>query len=186
MLYCSVACCFTQRYLTIANASDPQSSSAEFVEEPTFPIDPHKFLAAPLVGCTKYDNLKPSRSLQGPVNDVVLMKHFLTDQLHLDSGSIKVLSEAEAGSHGEALRPTRANIEREIRAIVSAVQAGDQVLILLAGHGGQQPESKNPDPTYLKPDGLDQMFLPCDCGQWNGKKWCVERAIADYELADCV
>ena len=54
----------------------------------------------------------------------------------------------------------------------------------MAGHGGQQPERKDPDPTYLKPDGLDQMFLPCDCGQWNGKKWCVEQAIPDYELRD--
>src|SRR5262249_41939832 len=24
--------------------------------------------------------------------------------------------------------------------------------------------------------------LPCDCGQWNGKKWCVDKSIADYEL----
>ena len=52
----------------------------------------------------------------------------------------------------------------------------------MAGHGGQQPEREDPDPTYLKPDGLDQMFLPCDCGQWSGKKWCVEQAIVDYEL----
>src|SRR5205085_7245484 len=128
---------------------------------------------------TKYDNLKPNRSLQGPANDVELMRKFFTDQLQLDKKTIAVLSEPEA-ARGQQFRPTRANIEREIQNLIATAREGDQIVLLLAGHGGQQPERKDPDPTYLKPDGLDQMFLPCDCGQWNGKKWCVDRAIVDY------
>ena len=144
-------------------------------------VDPAKFHAL-LVGSTRYDNLKPERSLHGPANDVELVRRFFNEQLKLPAGSITVLSEMEAALHGLSFRPTRENIEREIQKLIGESQAGDQVVLLLAGHGGQQPEQKNPDPMYLKPDGLDQMFLPCDCGQWNGKKWCVEKAIADFEL----
>jgi len=144
-------------------------------------IDGKKFHAL-LVGCTKYDNLKPAKWLNGPANDVDLVRRFFTDRLKLPPQSIVVLSETEAAAHGATSRPTRANIEREIQTIIDAAQEGDQVVLLLAGHGGQQPEQKDPDPTYLKPDGLDQMFLPCDCGQWSGKKWCVDQAIADYEM----
>ena len=143
--------------------------------------DPAKFHAL-LIGCTRYDNLKPERSLHGPANDVELVRRFFTGQLHLPAVGITVLSELESAAKGPSFRPTRDNIEREIQMLIGEAQAGDQVVLLLAGHGGQQPEQKNPDPMYLKPDGLDQMFLPCDCGQWNGKKWCVDKAIADYEL----
>ena len=157
------------------------SVSAGGTPQGTPALDPAKFHAL-LVGCTKYDNLKPERSLHGPANDVDLMRRFLTDQLHCTAPSVAVLSEAEAAAHGADFRPTRANIERSIQQLIGAAKEGDQVMLLLAGHGGQQPEQKQADPTYLKPDGLDQMFLPCDCGQWSGKKWCVENAIADYEL----
>ncbi|HEY2827532.1 MAG TPA: caspase family protein [Pirellulales bacterium] len=176
-----IACCYGQQQAVVADTSSSESSPTTATKQSSAPIDPNKFRAL-LVGCTKYDNLKPSRSLQGPANDVALMRRFLTHQLQLNPGSITVLSEIEAAAQGDTFRPTRANIEREIQTLITAVHEGDQVMVLLAGHGGQQPERKDPDPTYLKPDGLDQMFLPCDCGQWNGKKWCVERAISDYEL----
>ncbi|HZZ26412.1 MAG TPA: caspase family protein [Pirellulales bacterium] len=159
----------------------------------TSTLDPAHFHAL-LVGCTKYDNLPANKSLRGPANDVELMRDFLTDLLRhsspdldhfkLPPTAIKVLSEADATAQGDDFRPTRTNIEREIQNLIATAQEGDQVVILLAGHGGQQPEHKNPDPIYAKPDGLDQMFLPCDCGKWNGKKWCVDRSIADYELRD--
>jgi Caspase domain len=154
----------------IASAADQASA-----------MDAGRFHAL-LVGCTRYDNLKPERSLHGPANDVELVRRFFTGPLKLPAEGITVLSELEAAMKGPSFRPARDNIEREIQKLIGEAQAGDQVVLLLAGHGGQQPEQKNPDPMYLKPDGLDQMFLPCDCGQWNGKKWCVDKAIADYEL----
>ena len=165
-------------------AANSTASAAAVSQNPTPKapvVDPSKFHAL-LIGCTKYDNLKPNRSLQGPANDVELMQKFFTGPLQLDRKSIAALSEPEAAAHGPAFRPTRENIVREIQKLISSSRPGDQVVLLLAGHGGQQPERQNPDPTYLKPDGLDQMFLPCDCGQWNGKKWCVEQAIPDFEL----
>ena len=144
-------------------------------------IDGKKFHAL-LVGCTKYDNLSQSKWLNGPANDVDLMRRFFTDRLKLPAQSIVVLSEPEAAARGADFRPTRANIEREIKKLIATAQAGDQVVLLLAGHGGQQPEHKDPDPMYAKPDGLDQMFLPCDCGHWISRNQSVERAIVDYEL----
>ncbi|HEX3997338.1 MAG TPA: caspase family protein [Pirellulales bacterium] len=137
-----------------------------------------------LVGCTKYDNFDQAKWLNGPANDVDLVRRFLTDprRLAVPAASIVVLSELEAAAKGADFRPTRANIEREIQKLIDSAQSGDQVLLLMAGHGSQQPEHGNPDPTYIKPDGYDQMFLPCDCGRWNGKTRFVDRAIADYEL----
>jgi hypothetical protein len=146
-------------------------------------IDGKKFHAL-LVGCTKYDNLNESKWLNGPANDVDLVRRYFVEDLKLPKESIVVLSEPEAAAHGETFRPTRANIEREIQKLIDTAQAGDQVVIGLGGHGGQQPEHPNADPTYLKPDGLDQMFLPCDCGHWSSKKHCVDGAIVDYEMRD--
>jgi len=171
----------------ISLGEDPKSQEAasaalvKYAAPSSSAVNSNQFRAL-LVGCTKYDNLKPAKSLHGPANDVELVRRFFTEQLHLSPASITVLSELEAQARGAGYRPTRENIEREIQALIEAAKEGDQVVLLLAGHGGQQPERKDPDPTYLKPDGLDQMFLPCDCGQWDGKKWCVEKAIADYEL----
>ncbi len=160
-------------------SAEPAKSSPSSPAAPA--IEPGKFHAL-LVGCTKYDNLKPEKSLHGPANDVALVRRFFTENLHLPADAITVLSETEAKKHGETSRPTYANIEREIKKLIDEAHEGDQVVLILAGHGGQQPEQKMPDPDYQKPDGMDQMFLPCDCGQWNGKKWCVDRSIPDYQL----
>lgn len=165
-------------------ADDPPAAATPAAAGTVAPPDAidGKTFRALLVGCTKYDNLKPTKWLNGPANDVDLVYRFFTDHLRLPPQSIVVLTEAEAAAHGETSRPTRANIGREIQKLIATAQSGDQVVLLLAGHGGQQPEQADPDPMYLKPDGLDQMFLPCDCGQWSGKKWCVENAIADHDL----
>ncbi|HTQ37407.1 MAG TPA: caspase family protein [Pirellulales bacterium] len=181
VLLSRVPCALAEDALTpvAGNQSAPASNAAAPNSTPA--VDPTKFHAL-LVGCTKYDNLKPERSLHGPANDVELVRRFFTDQLHLPLAGIAVLSEAEAAVRGSDFRPTHDNIVREIQNLIDVAHEGDQVVLLLAGHGGQQPERKDPDPTYLKPDGLDQMFLPCDCGQWSGKKWCVEKGIPDYEL----
>ncbi len=159
----------------------PSTSAAPASSADT--TNPKKFHAL-LVGCTQYDNLDPSKWLNGPANDVDLLRRFFVDHLKLLPQSIVVLSEPEATAKGPDFRPSRANITREIQKLIDTAQSGDQVVIVFGGHGGQQPEHDDPDPTYLKPDGLDQMFLPCDCGHWRGKKHCVENAIADYEMRD--
>jgi hypothetical protein len=58
--------------------------------------------------------------------------------------------------------------------------AGDQVLILLAGHGSQQPA--DPDPADEEPDGLDEIFLPADAEAWSPSAHRVVNAIVDDEI----
>ena len=59
-------------------------------------------------------------------------------------------------------RPTRANIEREFRRLADRAGPGDQVFVLLAGHGDCQPESDPPHPLHPEPDGIAEVFLPAD------------------------
>src|SRR5262249_37609522 len=57
---------------------------------------------------------------------------------------------------------------------------GDQVVILLGGHGSLQPQGdKSPFP---QPDGCDRIFLPRDVGKWNGEVKQVANAIRGDEI----
>ena len=63
-------------------------------------------------------------------------------------------------------RPTRANIEREFRRLAEQAHEGDQVVILLAGHGARQPA----DPDNHEPDGIDEI---------RGEFWDIGRMKAE-------
>lgn len=141
------------------------------------PETPRRF--ALLVGATRYPNLPDSFQLEGPANDVTLMWWTLTDRFGVPSDNIAVLSEA---LDDDAQRPTRANIEREFAHLAGIAGRGDQVLILLAGHGSQQPDQSPPDPNDPEPDGLDEIYLPSDVGKWDGDIGTVKNALVDDEL----
>jgi Caspase domain len=131
-----------------------------------------------LVGVTKYPNLEKRFELQGPANDVLLMRDLLLKHFGFRPEDIVVLAEHQ----GPDRLPTRANIEKEFKRLATAAQSGDQVVILLGGHGSQQPEDPNSkDP---EPDGLDEIFLPRDVGKWDGATGKVKNAIIDDELGD--
>lgn len=133
-----------------------------------------------LVGCTFYPNLPKRLHLQGPGNDLPLVRKLLTEQLGFRPESVAALSEQEGKDKGAGGLPTRANIEREFRRLAETAKAGDRVFILLGGHGSQQPEAEKSDEP--EPDGLDEIFLPRDVGAWDGRKAKVENAITDNEL----
>jgi hypothetical protein len=131
-----------------------------------------------LVGCTKYDNNKLFR-LVGPGNDVELLRTVLAEKFKFPAENIVVLSDKVGGR----FRPTYENIAREFAELAKKAEAGDEVVILLGGHGSQQPEQDPPDRRYPKPNGRDQIFLPADIGVWDGgKQHKVVNSIADYEL----
>jgi hypothetical protein len=96
---------------------------------------------------------------------------------HLKANQIVVLTDWQAD---KKLQPTRANIEREFARLASAAHNGDQVFILLGGHGSQQPA--DPDSDDFEPDGLDETFLPSDVRGWDGKKGLVTNAIVDDDI----
>ena len=107
-----------------------------------------------LIGVTKYDHLPRDKHLDGPANDVRLMRRLLQERFQFPAEGIVTLTEDEGSP---ARRPTRANIEREFRRLADQAREGDQVVILLAGHGSQEPEN-SPDPVNPEPDGLDEIF----------------------------
>jgi len=130
-----------------------------------------------LIGCTRYPNLAPSYQLEGPANDVLLVRDMLLGFGFVDK-DIVILSEA-AGTDN---RPTHAHIEREFRRLAEQVRAGDQVVIHLSGHGSRQPQAAPLGPDRYKPDGMEEIFLPADVGAWHGRAGGVTNAIVDREL----
>lgn len=136
-----------------------------------------------LVGCSKYYN-NPSKSLEGPANDVVLMRELLERRFGFKAHDIVTLAEMSE----EGYKPTRVNIAREIGALVGKVKAHrdsrvkPRVVIYLSGHGTFQPDSEASAAGKEELDGRDEVFLPADIGQWNAGKQTVENAIVDDEL----
>ncbi len=132
-----------------------------------------------LVGVTKYDHLPRDRHLDGPSHDARLIGRLLQERYQFPAEGIVTLTEDEGSP---ARRPTRANIEREFRRLADQAREGDQVVILLAGHGARQPERDPPDPEYPEPDGFDEIFLPADVDVWKGERERVPNAIVDDEI----
>ena len=131
-----------------------------------------------LVGCTEYPHLPHAARwrLEGPANDVACLREVLI-QRGFRAEDIAVLKGWPAE---EALRPTRANIERHFKRLAEQSVQGDQVVVLLSGHGSQQPAADTPD--NVEPDGLDELFLPADVKGWTGRKGGVANAVTDNEL----
>ena len=135
---------------------------------------------AVLVGCTQYAHLDTSLWLKGSENDVALMHEQLTGQgFGMPPENVTVLA---GWPDDPDRRPTRANIERAFSHLREKAGEGDQVVILMAGHGSQQPADEDPKDPEL--DGLDEIFLPADVGRWNGETGVVENAITDDEIRD--
>lgn len=151
------------------------------------PAAPAPTRHALLVACTRYDHVPEIYHLAGPGNDARLLHDLLRDRYRFAEDHIVILSEKAAQTRGAAYRPLYANIAREFRRLAEVVRPGDQVVIALAGHGSQEPNTRPDDPTRFKPDGLEQIFLPADvpsADQWEGASGKVKNAIADYEFRD--
>ena len=132
-----------------------------------------------LIGVTRFTDPAMTRfNLDGPQNDVTLMRTLLErEPFSMPAATVTVL----AGLPDELdRRPTRSNIEREFARLADRVTAGDQVLVLMAGHGSQQPADA--DPSDPEPDGLDEIFLPADTTGWDGTRGLVNNAIVDDDV----
>jgi uncharacterized caspase-like protein len=135
-----------------------------------------------LVGVSHYPYLAETYALLGPDNDVRLMHDLLTRKFQFPSESIQTLSE-ETGRAEPSRLPTRHNIEQAFRRLAEKAGDGDQIVIFMAGHGAQQPESGEGEPEV---DGLDEIFLPRDVGRWDEGRSRVPNAIDDNEIAKWV
>lgn len=157
----------------------PAANQRENGPQPATPVRANQW--ALLVGVTRYDHLDPIFHLRGPGNDVRLMQHLLRERYGFPNEQMATLTEDEGLAER---RPTRANIEREFRRLSERVREGDQVVVLMAGHGERQPEADPPNPKYPEPDGIDEVFLPADVKKWRGFPDRVPQAIVDDELGE--
>ena len=106
---------------------------------------------------TKYDNLPTSLHLSGPANDVRLMRRLLEGDYQFPPDSIVSLTENEGVRER---RPTRANIAREFRRLAELAHEGDQVVILLAGHGVSSRRAILPTRATLSRTASMKFFCP--------------------------
>lgn len=154
-------------------------------DENTIPVKPSfdgKSYAL-LVGCTKYDYLGEDAWLRGPTNDVEMMRDLLTDQFQFDDENICRLTEGRESSD----RPTKANIVRELSHLAKVVNQGDRIVLLLSGHGSQQPDNDPDNEEDPEPDGLDEIFCPADLSEPESllEPYAVN-ALTDDELRESI
>ncbi len=133
-----------------------------------------------LIGCTEYRNLDPWLQLKGGLNDVQLIRQLLVDRFDFDPNADDIVT--LAAGRGDRYAPTRTNIEREFRRLGKTVAASERVVILVAGHGSQQPDDDPGNPRDIETDGLDEIFLPSDVEGFDGKTGSVSGAIVDDEF----
>ena len=126
-----------------------------------------------LVGVTKYDFLNV-KQLTGPANDVLLMRKTLIDCFGFADKDIVILADRPEA----VARPTRANIKSHFDRLAKEAMPDDQIVILFGGHGDQQPDQE----PFDEPDGLDQIFLPCDAIKESPDAKAIKNAIIDDEV----
>ncbi len=142
-----------------------------------FPSVPNAKTHALLIGVSGYPSLPQADRLIGPANDVRLIRAALLRQ-GVRSSSIRILADGVSGSIG---LPTRREILAALADLEFRAEAGDWVIVYFSGHGSQQKQLSN-HPSYVEPDGLDEIFLPYDIGRWDGSQMVVENAISDDEI----
>lgn len=140
-----------------------------------FPLISYSENYALLIGVGEYPSLPKTRWLEGPSNDVRLLKKAL-QQRGFKPEQIETLKD----DSDERFLPTQQNILNALTRLAKKVREGDFVYLHFGGHGARQPQQESPDD--VEPDGLDEIFLPRDIGQWNDDIQKVERAITDNEL----
>lgn len=125
--------------------------------------------------------------LTGPRNDALLMADFLIGRgaarrdLILLTDGVERAEVRPASPIAADAPPTRAEIEAAFRRLADQAQAGDQVVILLSGHGWRQAERR----AGSEPDGMDELFLPADYGPMPpdaGEGALVPGAVTDDEI----
>ncbi|WP_192937625.1 caspase family protein [Sinorhizobium meliloti] len=105
---------------------------------------------AVLVGVTEYPNFPKDNWLEGPRNDALLVREYLTRQspVRFESANISLLMDEMEG----AKEPTLISILSTLDGMADRVRDGDFVYVHFSGHGFQQPAA---DPS-TETDGLDR------------------------------
>ena len=96
--------------------------------------------------------IKSDAELKGCINDIKNIYNFLINRCGYSAGDIRILTEEQG-----RVSPTKANIEENIRWLVSNNMPGDTLFFHFSGHGANQTD-RNKDET----DGRDEVLVPLD------------------------
>ncbi|MDQ2065961.1 caspase family protein [Xinfangfangia sp. CPCC 101601] len=129
-----------------------------------------------LIGANDYPNLDQKYWLNGPKNDVELVRDYLLQAAPVPFApqNVVLLTDGTPGVQPATLQAIR----DQIAALTAKAQPGDFIYLHFSGHGTRAPATH--DPTEL--DGLDELFLPVDIGPWNDTVGAVENALVDDEI----
>ena len=133
-----------------------------------------------LIGANEYRNLDERWWLNGPKNDVEMVRDYLLAEAPVPfaAGNVTLLTDGVEG-----VQPATLQAIRDAFADLTAkAQPGDFIYLHFSGHGTQAPATD--DPNEL--DGLDELFLPVDIGKWNDSVGHVENALVDDEIGAMV
>jgi hypothetical protein len=158
-----LACKFVPRLLAVLAATH-LVASAQIAPVPPATATSGPVVQALLIGITQYDGVAGVLPLDGPENDVKLMREVLSTRFAVPASNIRLV-----------LNPTHSVIEQEFAALRQRVRPHDFVYIHYAGHG-----STTADPR--EPRGEDQTWVPrgSRAGKLEGKdNWDV----LDKEIA---
>lgn len=133
-----------------------------------------------LIGANEYRNLDERWWLNGPKNDVALVRDYLISDapVAFPADHVTVLADGLDGAEPATL----AAIRSAFTDLTAKAQPGDFIYLHFSGHGTQAPATD--DDTEL--DGLDELFLPVDVGQWEDSIGHVENALVDDEIGRMV
>ena len=137
-----------------------------------------------LIGCTRYPNVERLPELYGPANDIPLWHKLLTAPSPGGFAFAEQNVQQLVGWPDDvSLRPTRANIAAAFDSLIAKSLPDSQFVIVLSGHGTQQPipEGQDPfDPQNSEPDGLDEVFLPADVSEGSP---VIRNGIVDNQIS---
>ena len=102
-----------------------------------------------LIGCNYYGS---KCQLNGCINDIINMSHFLKDALNYKANSILELRDDNPGS-----MPTKANILSTLKMAVESSASLTELWIHYSGHGSQIRSLDNDEA-----DGFDEVIVPVD------------------------
>jgi len=133
-----------------------------------------------LIGASEYQNLAEKWWLKGPKNDVDLVYTYLTTEAPVPFApeNVTVLTDGSETATPATLQAIR----DAFAALEATLEPGDFVYLHFSGHGTQAP-ALDPD-TEL--DGLDELFLPVDIGDWNDGVGTVENSLVDDEIGTLI
>jgi hypothetical protein len=122
--------------------------------------------------------------LEGPKHDALEMIRLAGD-IGVPRRNLVVLADSIDRSLFDARTmglPTRRRILRELDMLARRVKPTDQVLVYFSGHGSYQPDQATPEAGKDEADGVDEILLPIDIGDWDDDGGTVENAITDDEF----